>query len=288
MPVQIVLDGGRGQTVLLPESFRLEAEEAPYVTSSVEIAGQDGEHEFPSARRLAPRPLRASAVLVGVSQADADRLAEELRAKLLGGPLWIYPEAGASRFIRAHCDRVTVDRVPGHYRGTVRQITCQFTALRPFWRDASIQTVTRQVSESPETWTVTQPGTSQVQAPVVRITARAPLVNPVLEHQGTGARIAYRGALLTGQSLVTRSDPCLAYRGVVSLQTVRDLWGVTYAEDHAAEPVPGAEPVIHQMAEEWLDDGFWLVPGENVLTYRDDASSSHQATIEITWRPRYV
>lgn len=287
MQVEITLDSGRGETILLPEEFGLEPEEIPYHTASVEIPGRPGEYEYRSARRLGVRTLRASAILEGATRDQADTLADDLRARLIGGPLWIRREAGAERFIVATCASVSTDPHRGYHERRLRTVTAQFTALRPYWR-GNVQVASRSVTASPTTWTVIQPGTAPIQVPVVRITATEQVVNPALEHAGTGARLWFRGVLLAGQSLVARAEPNLAYRGLVSLATVQSLWGVTYAEDEAAEPVSGAEPVIHQMGAEWLDDGFWLVPGENAITYRDDAASSHRAVVEITWRPMYV
>ncbi len=292
MQIEITPNAGHGVPFLLPEELALDDSRLSVDLPGVVIPGRHGRRPYGMDRRLEPRSVTASGSILGLNPQDAENLAEIIRGQLLGrGELWLRRFQGSGRFLRVQTQEVSHDYHRGHFQGSMFTLNIRFQADAPFWYADAYQSVEQVIAASPTSWTLNQPGTSELQDPVIRIfcdaAAAGPLINPSLTNTTTGRTVAVTGSVQPGQALVIRSHPMVAYVGAVTLDQILTIWGVLSAMDYAdAEPAAAAN-VLGSMSPAWLVDGWTIQPGDNQIQYSDDATSSHQGAVQIGWRPRY-
>lgn len=260
--MQITLSYTDGSSITLPPEFALDDWNVSTQRASVRLPGRVG--PVPAGRAYAkPRQLRLSATYEGLSQSDAEQLDRTYRSYLVGrGPIKLKRYSEADRYIVVRCTRVASDPHRGHFGGRVATLSYDLEAADPFWYATALEQHVRQCAAVYDCWTITNPGGLRFQQAKVTFTARTNgVINPSLHNGNGGALVRYTGTLNAGQSVVLDGDTRTA--------------------------IIGASNVLPSVNGAWQADGFWLMPGDNPLTYQDDAASSHACTCTIEWRPAW-
>jgi hypothetical protein len=294
MQIEIITEGGKGATITLPPEFALDGEELGVEHATVDVPGRHGQLVDERYERLRPRKLTASAEVLGATRSSMASLVETYRGYLLGrGELWLKQDTSDTRFIRVRCERVEIDPHRGHFDGRINRLSLTFQAFSPWWYATTVQAVPHAfvgAAGSAETWTITQPGTSRRQYPVLYIASAGALVNPTITNTTTGHTLTFAGSIPTGKTLIVRTDPPAAWivdQTEVTLADVQALWGVTSAEDYQEGIPPDGTNALGAINGEALTEGWALAPGANTIMYNDDGTSLRSGTVTVTWRPRF-
>lgn len=264
MRIEIATESG--EVIWLPEALAFDEEELSLEVPAQELPGLDGALEYGELARMRQRLFTLTGLLEAASAQEADALAEQLRAALVGGGLLkIRRYDQADRYIRARAVGVRRDYHRGYFGGRVFALEVRLLANDPWWYATTEQSVLKSVSVPGTIWQVTQPGTARLQQVRLEITCRAGstgnLVNPQVENLDTGDVASWNGSIAPGQTLVLDGEERTA--------------------------TLGASNVFSGTGEAWRAVGFRLRPGVNNLRFTDDPTSNHAADIRLVWRPRY-
>lgn len=274
--MSILIEREDGMTFTLPPAFALDEGSLSLEIPGAEIPERHGAWPFDSLRRAEPRQLRASATIKGISRDDADRLAEDLYAKLLGGGV-LRLRRSASSWLWIACEVAEVHHRyhRGIFGGSVFTAEVTFEALDPWWYAAQATGVLHETARSGEEWLVTHMGTDGNQPTVVRIyPAEGTLVNPVLTSVAKGDVAKFTGQIGADQVLVLNSFARKAWL---------EDWSGAYLDPTGG---PAVTNVTAAMGVEFQARGLRLLPGEHTLRYEDDPASSHKARVLVEFRPR--
>lgn len=273
----IVIETEDGAVCTLPSELALDDHELSIETPGAEMPRRHGALRFDAWKQVQPRRLTVSGSIKGINKADADRLAAELNARLMGsGVLKLYRTAGSDQFIYCEAREIRYNPHRGHFGASLFTLSITLEALDPWFYMVQQQGVLRLTSASGEQWTVNHPGTDREQPTVVHIANRwsGTLINPRLECLTTGSVLLYTGSIAADQVLVVDTERRKA--------ALFDYTGVLLGG--AEEPV--GNNVWNSLNPGWQAKGFRLAPGENTIAYTDDAASNHQARIYLEFRPR--
>lgn len=264
MRVEIASESG--EVIWLPEALAFDEEALSLEVPAQALPGIDGALEYGELARMGPRLVTLTGLLEAASVPEADALAEQLRAALVGGGLLrIRRYEQSDRYLQARAVSVRRDYHRGHFSGRVFALEVRLLANDPWWYATTEQDVVQAVSAAGTTWQVTQPGTARLQQVRLEIAcpagATGSLVSPQIENLDTGDVATWRGSIVPGQTLV-----------LDGAQRTATL---------------GADNVFAGTDEVWRAVGFRLRPGANNLRFLDDPASNHAADIRLVWRPMY-
>lgn len=272
----------------LPISFRMEGEDQPQTSTGIIVPGRDG--QVPDEPRLEPRSLTVSGVLVEDSAQAADDTFRSWAGILSGRALRLYPSAESQRYINVRYRRLSRSFVE-HSGGMLARVQIELQADDPYWLGPT-ETYQFDATASGQTTTIHYPGTRQV-APLITIYGQTVgginTVNPRLENLTTGEVVELALSLSLGQGarIYPIYDRVGVDRGnIVPVPVITFLGMVEQYQGWGGE-LESPVGVLGSVNDEWLASGFFLVPGDNVIRYTDDAASCHQAIIVFEWIPAW-
>lgn len=267
--MQIQLTYQDGTSITLPPEFALDDAQLSTQRATVRLPGRVG--LLPTGRAYAkPRTLRLSGTFEGLSQLDAEQLARTYRGYLLGrGPIKLKRWADADRYITVRCTKAHDDPHRGRFRGRLTTLSFDLEAADPFWYAAQVKQIVRECPNTYDRWVVNNPGGlrfQQVKVTLEPIGDGSVLVNPSLHNGNGGWKLRYNGTLATASNFILTAD------------------GETRTAYLEHEPANNAYP---NMNAQWQVDGFPLMPGDNPITYQDEAGSSGLCRVTIEWHPAW-
>lgn len=212
MQIELILNDGLGESVLLPEGLALDDFDAGQEVPGTVIPGRDGRRVYPHLQRLEPLAIRASGNVECSSRQEADEQAAVLRSKLLHkGVMWLKRDRGANKFIRVRCTRINHNYHRGHFGGRLFRLSITFQADDPYWYSTDIVQIDENITFTPPlTWLpVKNEGGVNVN-PVIWITGKSSgsnhTRNPKLTNYTTGQVIQYNGELKQGELLILNCE----------------------------------------------------------------------------------
>ena len=283
--MKVKLVNTKGSIYLLPNTLSLQGWPEEATLPGIEIQGRSGEIIDEPLIRLNPRDIVVSGTIEADDKDHADTIREQIAAFCnRANPLKLFRHESSDRYMLVYGRGLNHGYITGRYGGRVFTLSIEFRAADPYFYATEIKNILQQVSTSPKTWTVEQAGTVGKQQPIVYIKARSGnLVKPSLAVSGN--QILLDDTLPSGKSLVLNSERRIALETDGNLVHYLQKWGVSSKGEAVAPSTE--ESIINQMAGNWPVYGFPIEPGDNEITYSDDATSSHSADISIAWRPKY-
>jgi len=280
----------QNDTVLLelPLSFRLEGEDQPQSVSGVIVPGRDG--QVPDAARLEPRSLTVSGVLVEDSAQAADDTFRSWAGILSGRTLRLYPGVESQRYILVRYRRLSRSFVE-HSGRMLARVQIELQADEPYWLGAT-QTYQFDVMSSGQQATIHNPGTRRA-APLITIYGQTVggvnTVNPKLENLTTGdvVELALSLGLGDGARVYPIYERIGVERGHIGTVPVLLFLGMVEQYQGWGDELVSPNNALEAINDEWLANGFFLAPGDNVIRYSDGAESCHQAAVIFEWIPAW-
>jgi hypothetical protein len=212
MQIELTLNDGLGDSILLPKGLALDDLDAGQEIPGAIILGRDGRINFESMQRLEPVTLRASGLVECVDKDDADRQAAILRSKLLGRQvMWLKRHELADRFIKVKCTRINHNYLRGHYLGRVFRLSITFQADDPYWYSTDYVQINEDVVFTPPvTMLQIENAGGACTHPVIWIPGKTSggkhTRNPKIANYTTGQTLQYTGELKAGELLILNCE----------------------------------------------------------------------------------